>query len=404
MKNTIITSSVIACALLSTSAFAKDDNAVDSFLSNIKQSGQIRVAYVNYNYDGDEEYSSAIGGNLRLETSVFDNMIDIAISPYFGTNIGSLSGSADDGDYHTSLTGNDESYMTVGEAYIGFKQDSVSVKLGRQIIDTPLLGDDDMRLTPQTFQGVMANFEKDTFGIHAGYFNAWQGYDAGLNLNDSVYNYEFKELSTDSDGALVLGAKYTTSIKDLELNTQAWYYDIDKLAGVAYADITLAGAIGENIGYDLGFQISEQSEKDESGYEASLFGLMAGIGYGDLYLYTAYAKSSLETGKSLFNGLGGTFFYTAGNEWSMGYLDAGEDETSAQVGLDYTIIEGLNLSAYYTDFQTDSSHVIATDIFLTVAASKRWDTELVYTMIDEEKGTTVGSDYTNILFRANYNF
>ncbi|MDA7848110.1 OprD family porin [Sulfurospirillum sp.] len=402
MKNKIMISSVLTMALLTTSAFAQKESSLETFLNDITKSGQLRVGYVNYDFTGTpSEYSTAIGGHLRFETPIFNDNFTVAITPYFGASSGSLSGSESEGRYHTSLSGVNKSYMTLGEAYFGFKKDEISFKIGRQIIDTPLLGNDDMRLTPQTFEGIMANYEKENWGIHAGYLTKWQGYDEGLNKGK--FDYKFGKLTTDSDGALVLGTNFSTTISEVELNTQAWYYDIDKLASVGYGDVTFTGAIGENIGYDLGVQFTSQSEKDASGYDASLYGLMAGLGYGDFYLYTAYAKSSLDAGKMLFNGLGGTFYYTAGNEWSMGYLDAGENETSTQIGLSYDFLEGLSLSAYHTDFKTDSSHIKETDIFFSVFTSEKWDAELVYTDIKDKKGNQTG-DYTNILFRANYNF
>ena len=404
MKNKIMISYVLATALFTTSTFAQEANSLESFLSDITKSGQIRVGYVNYDYAGTpSEYATALGGHLRFETPIINENFSLAFAPYFGASSGSLSGSESEGRYHTSLSSENKSYMTLGEAYFGFKKDAVSFKIGRQIINTPLLGDDDMRLTPQTFEGVMANFEKENWGIHAGYLTKWQGYDEGLNKDDYKFDYKFDKLVPDSDGALVLGADYTTTLNEIELNTQAWYYGIDKLASVGYGDVTFAGAIDESIGYDFGVQFTQQAEKDNSGYDASLYGLMVGLGYGDFYLYTAYAQSSLDAGKTLFNGLGGTFYYTAGNEWAMGYLDEGEDETSAQIGLSYDFLTGLSLSAYHTDFKTNSSHVKETDIFFSVFTSEIWDAELVYTDIKDKK-ETIGGDYTNILFRANYNF
>ncbi len=58
--------------------------------------------------------------------------------------------------YDPTLTGLDgENYAFIGQAYLNYEFGNTNVKVGRQRLDTPLIGSDDARMLPNLFEAAV---------------------------------------------------------------------------------------------------------------------------------------------------------------------------------------------------------------------------------------------------------
>lgn len=257
-------------------------------------------------------------------------------------------------------------------------------------------------MNKQTFEGALINYKINSFALTAAYLTAWQGPDTGYDGSSSNF-YESQALGTaDTKGVSLIGIDYEKQLDKKVLNSRAYYYDINKYSKVFYADVSLNSEINDNSSYDIAFQFSKQREKNNSGVEGSIYGAMIAYAYDKLYISSAYTKSKLDAGKQIFNGFGGEFYYTAMNEYVMGYLSTGEDEKAINVGLSYDLSDKFNLSAYMTEFKSSSDKIVESDIYLTYANSDNLISEFTFANIEDKKDDS--NSYKTIFYRMTYSF
>lgn len=392
--------SIIAVFALSISiCFANETASLDKYLKTIKTSGDLRLAYLKKDLNKSQDTSAtALGGVIKFEFPTFNDNLKFNLAGYYSSALGDLSGDVSKNEFNEDLTSANKSYATFGEANISYTDDALLVSVGRQIVNTPLLGDDEFRMNKQTFEGALINYKINSFSLTAAYLTAWQGPDTGTSNF-----YEFQDLGTDdTKGVSLIGIDYEKQLDKKVLNSRAYYYDINKYSKVFYADVSLNSEINDNSSYDIAFQFSKQKEKDNSGVEGSLYGVMLGYSYDKLYISSAYTKSKLDADKQIFNGFGGEFYYTAMNEYVMGYLSTGEDEKAINVGLSYDISDKFNLSAYITEFKSSSDKIVESDIYLTYANSDNLISEFTFANIKNRKDDK--ESYNTIFYRMTYFF
>lgn len=403
----VLSLAVSAAICISSLSANEKVSSLNAYLNSIKIGGDLRVGYLSYKYKneaakGKDTYTTAIGGNIKFDLPVYKDNINVVVAPYFAKSFGSLSNDNIDDEFE-SLASKDGDYMMLGETNINFAYNDFSLIVGRQIIDTPLMGDDDLRLTPQTFQGAMANYKFETVSLYAGYFNRWQGYDAGLlDIGGKGFN-DFERLGTkESDGTALAGIEYDNKFSFADVGSRLYYYDIDRYSKIFYGDVSFAKNLTDELSGELGFQYTKQSEVNNSGKDASLYGAMFELGYKKLTFFTAYTKSSVDAGKSLFNGFGGEFYYTAMNEWAMAYLSDGQDEKALQFGLDYDVTDNLSISAYTSTFKTDVDKVVENDLTLSYNFSEKLMGEAMYFNVQDKKDDN--QSYDIFFYRLTYSF
>lgn len=401
--------SLAVSALVCATSLSAGENvsSLDKYLNSIKIGGDLRVGYLSYKYNneasmGKNTSTTAIGGSVKFDLPIYKDNINFVVAPYFAKSFDELSNDNIDTEYE-SLASKNGDFMMLGEANLNLAYDNFGLVVGRQIINTPLMGDDDLRLTHQTFQGAMANYKFETLSLYAGYFNRWQGYDASLlDIGGKGLN-DFERIgTTQSDGVALAGIEFEDSLSFSNVNSRLYYYDIDKYSKVFYGDVNFNNEITKEISTDIAFQYTNQSEQDASGKDASLYGAMLGLGYNDLYVFSSYTKSSLDTGKSLFNGFGGEFYYTAMNEWAMGYLSDGLDEKALQFGLSYDLTDKFNLSTYTTTFKNDVEKVRENDLLLSYSFSEKLMAEAMYFNVTDKKDDD--NSYDIFFARLTYSF
>jgi imipenem/basic amino acid-specific outer membrane pore len=396
MKKTVAMSLVAVVAL--------NGSSIDEAFNSGKVTGQIRGAYVSQDNAADTDtYGTSIGGVLNYETGSW-NDIKLGIGAYVSQKLPFATGDEDEGKANPDLFGeNTSSYAYIGEAYLDYTANDFNLRVGRQLIDTPLADTDDIRMHPNTFEaaiGSYSGFEGTT--VVGGYITRWAGYDSGDDIS------KFKKLGSDtSNGAAVLGI-VNESVENLAV--QGWYYGIDELADAFYTDALYVIPFSETMKLELAGQFTDFNEKKNSGMDGSVYGIVATYNFGMFILSAAYNKVSNDEGKIISNGFGGGAYFTSMEEITIDNLeDAKAYQLSAEFDLANVGIEGLTLSTLYGDFKSRpmDANVKEFDIIAAYKMSEAVSADISYATVNDKNNNFNGGDdggYDRFLARIQYSF
>ena len=393
MEN-IIKLSLISVAFLS-QLNANEAQSVSDMFSNSKTSGQIRIGTYSLdpNSDADTQTVTAIGGQLKFETASFSG-VSLGSAFYTAHTIDVLSG--DDNKYSDFLTSSKESYTELAEAYLNYTNVNFNIRIGRQVIDTPLADSDDIAMTPNTFEAIVASYEFRNLGltIVGANIQRMQGLDADYeNVTKNSW------MDTGNNGTNMLAILYT---KDA-LEANVWYYDIGKTTDAFYIDASIDFDIDSAFNLTLGTQYLDENEKDASGIDGSIAGILAEASYQNITAMVAYNDVSVDITKSIFEGFGGGCSYTNMQTTTAAALDT--DSSSYVTSLGYEIAN-INTSIAYGDFEADANnagHLAEIDVSMGYTYKDgKADITLVYVDIDDKINSTNSSKEIKLI--TNYNF
>lgn len=377
-------------------------NSMDEAFAAGKASGQIRVAYIQNDYDaGGDDYATSIGGILKYETADW-NGLTLGIGAYISQDVRFLSG---DGEEKSPDFFNDErkSYVYLGEAYVNYTKDDLNVRIGRQLIDTPFADTDDIRMHPNTFEAAIATYsgiEKTT--LVGGFVSRMAGYDSENDFS------AFKKLDgADSHGALVVGAT-NQGIENLAV--QGWYYGVDNIADLFYTDAAYVIPFSETMELELSAQYALFNEKSGSTVDGNVYGLGAAFNAGALTVGAAYNQGSNDDGKMTPIGFGGGPYFTSMEEWTIEAMsDVKAYQLTAELDLTDAGVKGVVLTALYGNFKsdTDDTKVTELDFIASFEVSEAISGDVSYATIDDKNNNADGGDdagYSRFLVRIGYNF
>lgn len=372
-------------------------------------SGLVRLGYVDQNNAADtDRYTTALGAILKYETPVW-NDLKLGVAGYASQKLHFATGSRFEDKSDLDFLGeNGNSFAYVGEAYANYNANDLNIRVGRQLIDTPLINTDEIRMLPNTYEAALATYsgiEKTTFT--GGYIQRWAGYDSGADLS------KFKKTAEGNHGAALIG--FTNESID-ELAVQGWFYSIDKMTDALYTDAVYKAKPSESLGLTLMGQYAHFSEDTrvdgtQSGTDGSVYGLAVNAQWGMLTLGAAYNEAASDDGKWINNGLGGGPYYTSMEEWTIGWM---EDEKAYQlktiIDMKDAGIEGLCFTAMYGEFKSAPADAKMTewDVIATYAYSDALSADFSYAML-EDKNKNIGDagtdgGYDRFLARLSYRF
>jgi hypothetical protein len=396
MQKTIVLSMAAVVAMSASS--------IDEAFVAGKASGQIRAAYVSQdNAVNPDTYGTSIGGILKYETADW-NGLKLGVGAYVSEKIGFATGKND----KVNLDLFDEegkSFAYVGEAYLDYTINDLNVRVGRQRLDTPFADTDDIRMLPNTYEAAIATYSAiEGTTLVGGYVTRWAGYDSG------DYKSTFKKVDADlgagfdgeSDGIIVLGA-VNESIENLAV--QAWYYGADRVANISYMDAAYVIPFSEEMGLEISAQYAHFREKNNTGFNGSVYGVGAAFNIGALTVGAVYNKASNGEGKVPPIGFGGGPYMTSMEEWTIQDMeDAKAYQLNAEIGL-----EGVSLTALYGDFKSTplDMHLTEFDAIVSLELSEAISGDISYATIHDKKNNADGgadAGYDRFLVRLNYNF
>jgi len=378
---------------------------IDEALKTGQVSGQIRAAYINQNNSiGDDTYATSLGGQLKYETGTW-NDIKFGVAAYISQKISFATGDNEKAN-NDLFADNADSYVYLGEAYIDYARNDFALRIGRQKIDTPLADTDDIRMHPNTFEAAIATysgFEGTT--LVGGVVKRMAGYDSDNDIS------KFKKLDgIDSHGAAIAGI---TNENIENLAVQGWYYGIDNIANVLYADATYAIELSEKSGIEVAAQYGHFNELQNSTIDGNVYGIGATYNIDMLTLGAAYNTVSSGSGKAIANGFGGGPYFTSMEEMTIdGLEDAKAYQFNAELDLSDAGIEGARLAALYGKFKGKTEGLDAKvseyDVVLAYDINENLCADMSYATIDDKNKNTgdSGSDgaYERFLFRLSYSF
>ncbi len=444
--------SIAAVAALATTSFAASDLA--GAFKEGKTSGQIRAMYIKNdlsstaNDAGTPDNSAfGLGGKLAYETAPLYG-ISVGAAFYTVQDLGTKSQIMLKNDpfmFSESNTGNPQSYSLLGQAYVQGQFGKTTVKVGRQQIDTPLAGSDDIRVIPNLFEAALViNTDLPSTTLIGGYVARMAGLDSASDRSPRIGFHSMSRSALGSNvdntthtvgdkGVYVLAA-INNSIKDLTL--QAWEYRAVDVVNALYLQADYKLEVAKETALSLAAQYYNIQN---IGKTKDLLAMTAATGNGKANYDVYGAKASLETSVGLtpyvaFNKVseqkdgvdGGTFVFGAWGgypEFAMAdefWYNSGNGANSfngAQVwkaGVDYSLeklgLGARTIGAAYTKFdlknQYNSNNDADTAVWDVVytcnsALVKNLDAKLVFESVDSK---TNSLDRKTFKATLNYNF
>lgn len=388
--------SIVASMALS-SLYASEASSVKEMFSNGEASGQVRLGYYNINPDsiGNTQTATAIGGQLKFETASLHGF-SVGTALYTSQTIDVFSGDQNDADFSDFLASSEENYTEVGEAYINYNKGAFNIRIGRQLVDTPLADSDDIAMTPNTFEAVILSYTLKDLGltIIGANVQRMQGVDTGYtNVTTSSW------MDTGDSSSNMLAILYANDM----IESSAWYYDVKKAAKAIYVDASMNFAITDESAITVSAQYLNETESDASNIDGSIAGIMAEASFSGLSAMVAYNELSVSSGKTIFEGFGGGSSYTNMHNLTAGTLDTDAKSFVASVGYEFS---GINIFTAYGDFEADSAntgHLTEIDAGISYEYNNgEADISLVYVNVEDKLLTNSGSDEIKVF--ANYNF
>ena len=389
-------------AMADTNSMVRGGTLEDIFaLENV--TGQLRLGYIYANPQLDNKqtnYATALGGQIKYESGRYGGF-SAGLALYTSHYLTTLSGDSVGSQFNGELTTEGRHYDVLAEGYLDYLVDHLQVRIGRQVIDTPYMDSDDIRMTPNTFEGLSSKYSYDDFNIVAGYMTRWQGPDAGI--------YEFVDLVEDGNGVAMVGIRHESG----DLESSLWYYHIDNMANIVYADTKYSYKLSDKATLSTAVEFADQGELNGSSIDATLFGAMAELGYGDLTLGLAYDRLLVDSEHEYFGGFGGGVGFVNMFEMTAGVFTSHQSATAWKLSVAYDL---ANIGLKHTVISYDYGHYRGTveyetsehNLIITYEPSDDWNLEIVYDRIDDkEKYLSLEHDdygVNRVFARANYNF
>lgn len=390
MKKTLGTS--IAAVMAVSNVYAAED--LSSMFSEGKVSGQVRMFYLDREYQGSSgasthRDSSAIGGYLKYETAAYEGLSLAAA--FYTTNKINLQqhGVSDPSLLGTGL----ESYSILGEAYVNydFSQfgSKTNAKLGLQRYDTPMMGSDDARMLPNTFEAYtftnndienvsiqIAQVTRIAYGSFSNIYSgemlaATSGYPINGNIGTGDYtNLGDAAVGKNTNGVTNAMISYKAKNFNAKLsNDYAW-----DLYNTLYgeADVNWDCIFNDEIKPFFSVQaIKQDSVGDDYMKYSTLLGdgqvdslywaVKVGANYAGFSAYLAYSETTSNDAtdsaykNAILTQFGGMPAYTQGMVSRHQFL-AGTKSTKVAASYSFKA-QGVNLStaAYYASFDIDDN-------------------------------------------------
>jgi hypothetical protein len=289
--------------------------------------GQLRSFYLDSNnLNGTENQAWALGGSAGFKTGYFRDFFAFGATVYSSQR---LYG-PEDKDGTLLLAPGQHGYSVLGEAYAQFLlTEAVTANVGLKSIDTPYVGRQDIRMTPNTFE---AAFVQGDVGGSDG-SPGWRfaaGYVDKIKQRNSD---EFVSMAAAagapagvSRGVSLAGANYT--VGDLSIGGID-YYSSD-IINIAYTEVKDAFALTDRVRLQLAAQYSNQQSVGDNllmghTFYAEQYGVKGELAFGGSLLTAGYTATGHGTNiQSPWNlapgytvGLVGTFNRAGENAWML---------------------------------------------------------------------------------------
>jgi hypothetical protein len=337
-------------------ALASDDT--------LKVSGDLRLAYLDYKYEDGyaaDSYAGLVSAKLSVESMEWKNLY---VKASF-TTVQGINHDKDKQEETYVFNPDGESYTLLEEAYLGYKNSLLDIKIGRQEISIPYIKSNDYFVTPNSFEAITISSEvtKKT-SIDAGHVTQMSG-TLDASYDGSTFNSMSKQLALPSGAYDVvgdqavsyLGGTYTRDAHKLQL-WDFYAHEIFNTSMIQYDYKTKA--------FNAGLQYSMKREvgklKDSSAYKIhyDVYGAKVGGTIVDKWnLELAYTGVSDDDSTHIFGSWGGycefasAYFNTSLIDANIYALTSAHDLAS--------IAKGTSLTLRYFYYDLNSKYTVTSD-------------------------------------------
>jgi len=357
--------------------------ADDSLVAN----GHLRLGYQyndNYTRSGDE---TALGVQLHAEKTITDHITA-------GVTLDGVMGNGEpDAEGIPFFDENNKAYAGITEGWLRFgigrgnsEGAGMTVKLGRQVIDTPFADSDDIGMVPNSFDALwMTGKPGEDLDLSLGWLYRWGGVDAPAQRSHSKINGD--------KGVAVAGASLQATP---QISLSGWIYHAPGMVTASYLEagwgIDLSDA-------HYGVELQGVYQANSGSEDARVLGVRTYYGH----------KASGLTGTLALNK---TFGAPADNLWGGGpFFTNVEHNTLTQAGTDGSVavltigwdgaaagIDGLSLG---TSIDRHLNHGNRTAEF-DLTASYAWSDTLELSAVYSDVKTP--ERFKNLRIFAEYRF
>ncbi|WP_321777571.1 hypothetical protein [Sulfurimonas sp.] len=375
----------------------KTNNFKDMFTKG-SVSGQLRSVYAGYQQkknSNNDTYATAVGGELKFELASY-NGFGGGVAFITSNDVSGLTGNRTEGKNNNELSSSSGQYTQLSEAYISYNYKDLTLIAGRQILETPLADSDDIRMIKNTFEAYVAKYNYVDIEFIAGNIVSWQGVDA--DLDDPWHR-------TTKDGTVFGGMTYQ---KTLEFN--AWYYNFSNITNAFYVDAGINYVINKDMNLHATLQYLNESELNNSGYEAEIYGALVELVTYGIGFNLAYNKSNKKTDKHSYSGTGGGTIFTSMDIMILDNITKDRDASAVVCGISYDVKNWKFLYAYGSfsgeaDGAGQKAHIIEQDIGFEYQMSKEFFIGAIFVMQeDKENSLSSDDDWTRMQVMLAYNF
>ena len=255
----------------------------------------------------------------------------------------------------------------LSQAYIKYKLDNTTLKVGRQYLATPLIASSGSRIFKESFQAAtLTNTDIKDTTISLMYVNKYQGRTDGKEGAPS-----FEKLG---DGVFSIYAT-NKSIKNLSLAGQ--YVEAKDLVANNTKDVSIyyLNAEYDFDAFKLGAQYYASDDNGAANNDGNAYALKASTNFGDLSLAASYSEVSKDGGVDAWHlGNGADYIYTW--SWYEGSrYSADMKATKLEAGYKFT--DKLSANIMHISWKTGTSSTTKeTDLIVDYNVSKdlslRW--------------------------------
>lgn len=364
--------------------------------------GKIRFGYF---YDRRKEssfaaqngYAAAIGGILGVRSAKYRGF-SLNAAAYISQDIPFLYDT--DKRVNDFYTARGESYAYLAEASLEYTSTFFNAKLGRITVDVPYADTDDIRMSQNSFEGVLTTLHyNDRWSSRLLYLQRWAGFDSS---DEKASQNEFKKLVEGGKGMFGASLSYEYA-EDSEVSL--WYHRIDKTADILYGEISGVYGVDESLHFDYALQAAHIMQKEASGVNGDVYGASI-IGHYDTFFVGAAANFALVDEKnSLTDGFGGGPYFTSLDEETIASVS--EEYPGEDIDM-YRLSVGYDKKRWYSSFEyaygyidCKSDTIQEHDLLYSFDLDEKWEADAVGAYIKMEKSDT---SYNRVVVRIDYNF
>ena len=355
MKKSLIISTFFTSSLLfanymqHNSLDEVDGNSFEKMLENGNFSANLNFFHMVRTFDNVKPDTKAFtgGGIIKYESESFHGM-KLGVAYYGSHKIGGFY-SRKEGIRTSLLQGNGDDIAFLGEAYLSYTLQKTILKIGRQRLDTPLMGDLYLRVAPTAYEAAIVrsqNISKTT--VEVGYVKSYTGFGSrysGFNDKNRLWG---------KDGLAYIYIQ-NSSLKNFSIRGQYIYALSNKSDNgmtvarrdYRYIDVKYDLPLGKESYIKVQYGGNAYNKEADS----TLLGVKIGSTFFDMF------ESALFYDKILNNNFWVIMSSPMFTDWQQGY---GLYEPSSAVGMSVSAkpIKELRVRVVYVDVSSNTERLV----------------------------------------------